>query len=238
MDRSPVERILDDWDQVANRAAAPPVAPRRGGTSVGFATFGLVPLLAAALAVAVGVAWIGGRIGGSSGNPGGSGSLPVSTGSADSSPATTAPAIGPSILPSAQTACAADALQARVTGWEGAAGNRIATVDVTLDGGTACTTQRVWRPEFVDGSGTIRIEGGIPTASGTIEIAPGVTLTTLVQLGNDCLPPPTAPVSIAFILDDGTRLVATPLSADDVTTPPCNGPGQAAAISMHPWSRP
>jgi hypothetical protein len=62
-------------------------------------------------------------------------------------------------------------------------------------------------------------------------------LTTHAQAGNDCSPPAVAPVTIAFVLGDGSRVVATPLSSDDVTTPPCNGPGEPGTMSMQPWTR-
>jgi hypothetical protein len=257
MNRSPVERILDDWDQAANNMEVPAMAPRsdrpgRRGRSTG--PFNLVPLLAAAVVVAVGIAWLGGRIGGPAGGdpspspvPFATPSVPAASPSPSPSLAAPTPSTAPSATPSASPTptsppptegpCDPAQLRARVTGWDGAAGSRIAHLSLTTDQTVACTIVLLWRPELVDGSGTIRIEGGVPADSGTIEVRPGESLTTLVRASNDCLPPPTPPVTIAFVLDDGSRLVATPLSADDVTTPPCNGPGQPADISMQEWAR-
>jgi hypothetical protein len=240
MNRTPVERILDDWDGVANRAQPPAVAPRRAWSGGSLGGFSLLPLAAAALAVAVGVAWLGGRIGNDQGtsNPSTSAGSVVTASPSDPAPSATATgAPEASATPSAGTTCAADRLRAQVTAWEGAAGTRIAHVTLTLEGDSACTIARLWRPELVEADGTIRIEGAVPTESETIEIRPGQPLTTLVGASNDCLPPPTSAVSVAFIVNEGARLVAAPLSTGDMTTPPCLGAGEPASISMQPWAR-
>jgi hypothetical protein len=235
MDRSPLDRILVAWDEVADRAVPPASAPRRtwGWQSLGFS--GLLPLAAAGLAVAVAIAWGGGRLGGGPG----AGDPSQSAGSLVTPsvpPPTASASAGGSVSPSDGAACDPDRLRAEVTAWEGAAGTRIAHLTLSLEAEGACTIARLWRPELVDGGGTIRIEGPVPVDVGTMEIRSGKPLTTLVAAGNDCLPPPTSPVSVAFILDDGSRLVAAPLGAGDLTTPPCLGAGEPASISMQPWS--
>ena len=93
------------------------------------------------------------------------------------------------------------------------------------------------RPQLVDGRGSVLIEGANAPASGLISVAPGGVLTTLVQDGNYCGPAPQPPVSVAFVLKDGGRIVAHPLSPTDATLPPCNGPGSPADIEMQPWAR-
>ena len=130
-------------------------------------------------------------------------------------------------------------LAARITFWEGAAGHRIATVELTNAGPAECTLYALDRPQLVDGNGAVLIDGEPPAASDMLTVAPGDTLRTLVQDGNYCGPAPIAPVSVAFVLPDGKgRVVASPLSPTDVSgVPPCNStPGSAGSIEMHPWA--
>ena len=72
-------------------------------------------------------------------------------------------------------------------------------------------------------AGAILIDGADPAASAVLTIAPGDVVTTLVQAGNYCGPAPEAPVSVAFVLRDGGRFVASPFSPTDATVPPCLG---------------
>ena len=122
-----------------------------------------------------------------------------------------------------------------MTGWEGAAGSRIATVRLTNHGQTACLIADLARPQLVDASG-ILIDGTAPATAGQLVVEPGAGLETLVSAGNYCGLSPVAPVSVAFILGDGDRLVADPVSPTDATVPPCLGTSQPAAISMHTWA--
>lgn len=235
MDRSPVERILADWDDVASRSQQPAVAPHRRAGRSARGGVSLLPLLAAALAIAVGVTWLGGKLGGV-GGPGTS--APPSSVTASPDTATPTPS-AVAVTPSAATGapCDPDRLAVAITGWDGAAGSRTATLTLRLDGTDECTIESLWRPELVDGSGRIRIEGAPVSEARTIELRSGETLTTLAQASNDCGPTPAPPVTIAFILGDGSRIVAAPPSPTDVTTAPCNGPGQPGAISMQAWTR-
>ena len=88
----------------------------------------------------------------------------------------------------------------------------------------------------MDGAGSVLIDGPNPTAKTLITVAPGDVVTTQVSDSNYCGPAPSPPVSVAFVLGGGGRVVATPFSPTDATVPPCNGPGSAASISMHPWA--
>lgn len=145
-----------------------------------------------------------------------------------SSPAPAASAVAP---------CDAAILKARITLWEGAAGHRIAHVELTNTGSSPCTVQAVLVPQLVDGNRAVLIAGTAPAARDPIlTVAPGVILKTLVQDGNYCGPAPMAPVSVAFVLADGNRILATPFSPTDATVPPCLGAGSAADIEMHPWA--
>jgi hypothetical protein len=92
------------------------------------------------------------------------------------------------------------------------------------------------RPQLVDGAGKVLIDGPAPGSSSSLSIAPGGVLKTEIEDSNYCGPAPKAPVSVAFVLSDGRKIVAAPLSPTDVTVPPCNGAGQPSHISMKPWA--
>jgi hypothetical protein len=110
-------------------------------------------------------------------------------------------------------------------------------MELTNAGTASCTITSMARPQLVDGRGSVLIDGASPPASGRLTVAPGAILKTLVQDGNYCGPAPVAPVSVAFVLSNGGRIVATPFSPTDVTLPPCNGgPGSAGTIEMQPWA--
>jgi hypothetical protein len=133
--------------------------------------------------------------------------------------------------------CGLANLEARITLWEGAAGHRIADVELTNTGFSACVVQAKARPQLVDGNRSILIDGAAPAGSDPfLTVAPGGVLKTLVQDGNYCGPAPVAPVSVAFVLADGSHLLATPFSPTDATVPPCLGSGSKADIEMHPWA--
>ena len=134
-------------------------------------------------------------------------------------------------------ACTPAALAAKITLWEGAAGSRIAHVEVTNSGRDACTLEKLERPQLIDGADRVLIEGTAPTSGGVIDLSPGARATTLVEASNYCGATPVPPVRIAFVMRDGNRFVAAPPTSTDATVPPCNGPGQPAVIGMQPWAR-
>jgi hypothetical protein len=153
--------------------------------------------------------------------------------------ATAAPTVTPTPVPTAAPtvgACDPARLVARITEWGGAAGNRIATVELTNAGTHECTLHTMGTPQLVDGTGTVLIDGATPPASKRITLAPGAVLTTAVSASNYCGPAPTPAVSVAFVMGGAGRIVAAPVSPTDITVPPCNGAGSAASISMHPWA--
>lgn len=148
-----------------------------------------------------------------------------------------ATASGPAPAATAVAPCDAAILKARITLWEGAAGHRIAHVELTNTGSSPCTVQAVLVPQLVDGSGAVLINGTAPAAPDPVlTVASGGILKTLVQDGNYCGPAPVAPVSVAFELAGGSRILATPFSPTDATVPPCNGAGAASDIEMQPWA--
>ena len=254
MEPSRVDRILEEWAAVTGRAHRPASSPRRSGVTAGRAgaTLAGAGLVVAALVIAVAVM---GRIGPN----GGIGAVtspspaaiatPVATASPTPSPSPT-PTASPSPTPTATPTptptptpvptigpCDPGSLAARITAWEGAAGHRIADVELTNAGTVTCRLATVAKPQLIDGHGSVLIDGTDPGPSKTLTIAPGDVVKTFVQDANYCGPDPVAPVSVAFVLDGGGRFVATPLSPTDATVPPCNGtPGSAGDIEMQPWA--
>jgi hypothetical protein len=233
MDRSRSDRILDEWDAVTRSARQPAEPPRRRGAFGGRAWWILAPLAAALIVAVAAATWM---------------NRPATDVAASPSPSATASApiaVVPSETPPSESprasasdaGCDPAALDAAIVSWEGAAGSRVATVTLRSTAPTSCTITDRWRPELVDGSGSLRIEGAPVQDAGTLTLSNGESLETLVEVANDCGPDPVAPVTIAFVLDTGDRVVATPLSPDDTTTAPCNGDTVPPSIQMRPWSR-
>ena len=223
---------------MTRNAQRPSEAPRRHPGSIGPMT--LVPLAAAALVVAVGVIWLGGReatVGGPSSSPSSSvTTAQASPGTSPSAPPTESPTPTLTPSPSPSVGCS---LAARIVSWEGAAGSRIATVELKNDGPAPCTIPAVARPALIDGSGRALALGVAPGGDpGTIELESGATAHGLVRTSNICLAaPPAAPVTILFDFGDGTSIAARPFAPDDTAVAPCNGPTQPSEIEMQPWTR-
>jgi hypothetical protein len=250
MDPSRPNRILRDWTALANSARRPAVPPRRVVVRSGLAgpTFAGAGLVAVAIVVAV--VWLGGR--GPNGTVGG---LPtatpttaaVATGTATPAPTPVVPPATPVTpvatprptarpTPVTVVACTPSRVAARITLWEGAAGHRIAHVELKNVGADPCKVPSLERPQLLDGHGAVLINGASPAASTLLTVAPGATLKTLVQDGNYCGAAPAAPVTVAFVLPSGQKIVAAPVSPTDATVPPCNGAGSPADIQMQPWT--
>ena len=96
------------------------------------------------------------------------------------------PSPAPSAVPTIG-ACAPAALVARITLWEGAAGQRIAHVEVTNTGPT-CTLSAMAQPQLVESHGAVLINGAVPATSALLTVGAGGLLKTLVQAGNYCGP--------------------------------------------------
>ena len=252
MDRSPADRILEEWNAVTNQARRPGSAPRRSTVRGGLAGAGLAGASLLVIGALIAVVWLGRPGSGPTGDVGGQPSsspsaTPIVTPSPSPSPSATpsaSPVATPSPTPSptakptlaAPQACTPSELAARITMWEGAAGSRIAHVEVTNTGPTRCKLATMDRPQLVDGKGSVLIDGTAPGTSPTLTIAPGGVLKTLVRASNYCGPDPLPPTSVAFVVANG-RFQATPVSPTDATVPPCNGdPGSAGSIDMQPWA--
>ena len=258
MDPSRPNRILREWTALANSARRPAVPPRRVVVRSGLAgpTFAGAGLVAVAIVVAV--VWLGGR--GPNGTIGGLATATPTTAAIATAVAATptqppaTPAPTPVVAPSTPitpvatprptarptpitvAACTPSHLAARITLWEGAAGHRIGHLELKNVGAEACKVPSLERPQLLDGHGTVLINGTNPTASTLLTVAPGAVLKTLVQDGNYCGPAPAAPVTVAFVLPSGQKIIAAPVSSTDATVPPCNGPGMPADIEMQPWT--
>ena len=153
------------------------------------------------------------------------------------SPVAVKPTASPVAVKPTTGPCDEASLTARITSWEGAAGSRIANVELKNPGSSACVLGDRSRPMLVSGNGRTLINGKEMTTSHGLVLEPGVVHTTLVAASNYCGPDPVAPVTVAFVFADGRKLVAAPVSATDVTVPPCNGAGSPATIDMHPWAQ-
>ncbi len=256
--KSKSDRILEEWNAVSETARRPVQAPHGSPDRSHGSVFGLIGagLLAAALVVAV--AWLGGRTStgvGASPSPSSSDAAVVESASPSEAPSASpepSPSVEPS--PSAEPSatptptptptpvptigpCAATDLSARITSWEGAAGNRIAIVTMTNRGSATCTMLAATIPQLVDGRGTVLAQGTGKPGGHELTLKPGDVLNSQVDVTNVCKAPVVAPVTIAYDLGGGVRVVSKAQSPTDTTVPPCNGPGQPADISQHPWAR-
>lgn len=233
MDRRPSDRILEEWDAVTRHAPRPVEAPRsrRIGWS-GRPMLGLVPLLAAAIVVAVGVAWLGGRESG----VGGDGSpAPGSPAPGSAEPSAAATGSSPAGTPSG----AADAcrLEVAISSWEGAAGSRLANLVATNRGQVACEVPLQTPAQLIDGTGRVLAQTGAATSgSRLVSIEPGQRVTTMASVANVCGAPPVAPVTIRLDLGTNGVVDARPVSPTDTTVPPCNGPSQPSQMSIQGWT--
>lgn len=173
----------------------------------------------------------------------GTGEEPSASASPSLSPS---PSASPS--PSGAGLCLATDLAGRILGWQGAAGSRIADVEITNASAGTCTVRGTPGLELVDATGRTMIDSQTSGPSGrpraapadpAFELAPGARLRTQVAASNYCGPAPTLPIDIALTLPSaGGRLVASPGPgvASTEATPPCLG-SDGSAISMNGWRR-
>ena len=223
-------RLLDEFSAVTNAAPRPESPARRMvmRNRLPAATLTGASLIVVTVAVA---ALVFGR----SGPSPAVGSSPSS--SVSSAPSVPTTAVSTASPESSIGPCDPADLAARITLWEGAAGSRIANVQLTNRGTTDCLLEQLARPQLVNGDGGVLIDGRSPASGDQITVAPGAVLNTLVEAGNYCKAAPPPPVSVAFVFRDGGRVVAQPVDPSDATLPPCLGPTQPATIDMHPWAR-
>jgi hypothetical protein len=226
MPRDRVTDLLDAFAAVSAAAPRPESPARRAAmrTTLPIAT------LAGAIVIVLAVV-IGGIL---ASRPG-----PVDEAAATPSAPSTSPAAvvvtpEPTVGP-----CEPTDVAARITSWDGAAGQRIATVELANQGTRACLLEARAHPRLVAGDGEVLIDGRDPATTTVLTLEPGARATTLVSAGNYCRartqPDPRPPVSVAFFRVVGPLIVAVAASPSDATLPPCNGPTEPATIDMHPW---
>ena len=251
------DSILSEWRSVSATARRPAKAPRpqRGGTGSALGLVG-AGLLAAGLVVAIGVSGAGRSSGVASqstpspstsavavaGSPSTAPSAAPSTSPSAAATAIAAPSRAPatprpSAAPTAAPECRMSDLAARIMSWEGAAGNRIASINLTSQASVNCRITALPVPALVDAAGRVLVTGPGSPAGGRLTLRPGEVVTSDVDVSNVCGQAPKTPLTIAFDMGAAQPLVAAPLSATDDTVPPCNGPNVPASIQMHPWSR-
>ena len=254
--------ILDEWSSVARSATPPGVPAAASATRVagpGISLAGGAVLVVAAIAV---FALLGNRAA-----PSGPGAQPAATptatpapsiavaipvpcptpppvGSPEPCPTPTAPpsespAVPPTATPEASPAASPEPcyrLSAPLS-WDGAAGQRIATITVSNPTNGTCVIDGMTRVQYVDGRNNVLIDGPVPAGGERLSIPPHGQVRTMVEIGNYCGPQPAQPVGIIFrFANGGFFLVGSPASQADLSVPPCNGPGQPPTIQMQPWS--
>lgn len=266
LEEAPREVPDDLRRRVAAVSATHPVAsgPSRPARRhpVPFLIGGLAALAIVLVAVAAIAAWWSTSEPGFGGPPSPSPSVEPSvepSGAPSQSPApapSTAPpsAVGSSPSPTSPSstsvsACRAGDVSARILGWQGAAGSRIADVEVTNTAARPCLVRGTPGLQLLDAAGRVLIDSatagpsGRPRATSTdaeLGLAPGGRLRTQVRTSNYCGPTPLPPIDIAFTLPSGGgRFVAVPgpgVSSTDAG-PPCLGGATAGQITMNGWQR-
>ena len=142
----------------------------------------------------------------------------------------------PTTLWVAGSACAPAVLAARIDHWEGAAGHRIASVELTSSAAGPCALLEVTRVTLVGRNGSPLINGEVRNVS-SVSIAPGEKLQTLVEDGNYCGTGAQEPLTLVFEFGAAGRVTAAPSTGGLSGDPGCNGPGQPGTIDMQPWTR-
>jgi uncharacterized protein DUF4232 len=230
-------------DDLRRRVAAVPTAHPAASTVVQSIWRQPVPRLIGALAAVLVVLAIGLWQVGPAGDAG--------VGAAPSSSATSGAHSSPSPGPSESvegTACVAADLVGRVVGWQGAAGSRIADVEISNTTPRSCFVRGTPGLQLVDARGRVLIDsatagpGGQPHVTPTdpsFELLPDGRVRTDVRTSNYCGLAPSPPIDIAFTLPSGGgRFIAVPgdgvSSAEGV--PPCLGP-TGGQIEMNGWRR-
>ena len=151
------------------------------------------------------------------------------------------PSASPTLVPGSDGSdlCSHRLLIGEITGWEGAAGHRIASVVVENRTTISCRLPTELQVKLADNVDRPLIVGPPVVATTWITLPPGGSATTLVQVGNYCGPAPVEPVTIAFTMPDGGVFGLAPHqgSGDLGGVPPCNGvDGPKDDIQMQPFT--
>ena len=128
-------------------------------------------------------------------------------------------------------------LDGRIVRWEGAAGSRIATVELRSTAAGDCTLPSDPKLALLDADNVPLIVGAVGRWHAFI--SPGEVLHALVQVSNYCGSDGRDPVMIhveATFADGKDSLSFFPAAGGLSGVPPCNGaPGSSGDIDMQPW---
>lgn len=197
--------------------------------------------LAAVLAVAVGV-WRFGPSGtsgiGTDASPSSSPS-PSAEASAETSAVIATPEPSSTAV-AGPVACQVGDLKGSILGWQGAAGSRIADVEVRNTGSAACEL-RATGLQLIDGTGHVLIDSAAasskPSLGKAVLVAAGARVTTEVRVANYCGSDGTLPIAIGIeVAPGGARLLVKPAAgvSSSEAVPPCMG-SVGPTIDMNGW---
>ncbi len=241
--------------RVAAVPATYPIAGRLSGPSWRHPAALWIGAAAALIVVVVAASWWFGPVAqqGVGGAPSSSPSVAptsspaVALASPSTTPAPSSPSRSPA--PSAPVvACRAADVEGRILAWQGAAGSRIADVEVTNTSAAPCFVRGTPGLQLVDARGRVLIDSATAGPSGEphvapadrqFELTPGGHLRTQVQASNYCGAAPSPPIDIAFSLPSGGgRFVAVPGTgvSTNEAVPPCLG-SSGGQISMNGWGK-
>ena len=124
-------------------------------------------------------------------------------------------------------------MNATITRWEGAAGSRIAWVDVDNASANECTLGAPTSAKLMDGLGQnlVATTGSAPVGK-DVALGTGQSERLLLRVTNWCGSAPSKPVSVDVTLSTGATFVVEPASGVTFDPPPCNGPGQGATMDI------
>jgi hypothetical protein len=146
------------------------------------------------------------------------------------------PEATPTSVPGAVDTCAAAALTGEIAGWEGAAGHRIATIQVRNAGSSACGLPELLRPALVDEDGHALIVGQKVSDAASVTLAAGDSASSMVDMSNYCGRAPTAALKLRLYLpsEASVELGASGSVTNPIDAPPCNGENAPSTIEMQP----
>jgi hypothetical protein len=129
--------------------------------------------------------------------------------------------------------CEAVDLDATITRWEGAAGSRIAWLDVTNHGDRECLLGAPTSAKLLysGAQAAVATTGSQPIGT-NVQLGADQTERLMVRVANWCTAAPAKRVSLDLTLSTGAAFVAEPASGVTFDPPPCNGPGQPATMDI------
>jgi hypothetical protein len=132
-------------------------------------------------------------------------------------------------------ACASADIKATGGPWGGAAGSRGTDVSVQNVGASSCLLPARPSVSLVDPAGTALLASEPAPQGGGQTIGPGETLGFSLVFSNWCDQSVSLPLSLRLALADGAVEIDSLSVATADELPPCNGPGQPAALSTIEW---